>query len=151
MLFDVALVIMLGLLIWISIGVSLGDNNILGTALIVSAFYVAAFLIPTLIWANTIADKVGHLTQIEPRVAMVQKQIDILDKKLLVVDLKQEQLTLNADSPIATLIITRKEMVNKLIKYRDKEYKWRGYLMGTKHGFFSRILYYMSVPEKYLN
>ena len=72
-------------------------------------------------------------------VKQYEEEYKKLDDQIKNINLKQEQLTVNNDTPISSLIEARLDVSNKLIKIKNEKNEHIRNIIERKHGLFSGV------------
>lgn len=115
-----AMVFVLG--VWI-MKISTGDGAAGGFLVCIIGL---ALIFPLGTYYSDAVDDVGFMSQINNRIEMVETELGKLDAEIKAtgvvnVSTVYPTITLNADSPVATLLHTRMAVANKLIDYKDSK------------------------------
>ena len=103
--------------------------------LVVCVILGAVIQLPTISFYAHAVDDVGFMSQINNRIAMVEVELNKLDQQIKdaesaysrtsndSMEMGSIKVQANADSPVATLLVTRMTVVEKLISYKDSKFK----------------------------
>jgi hypothetical protein len=93
---------------------------------------------PLLVYTSAVAT-VSNMMQIDNRIKVVADEIALLDKRLDTIVFTNTGITLNADTPVASMIKTRMKMTAKLISYKDGKFILNEQMLRSCLGLMSAV------------